>query len=341
MSRSLRHAGLNAHAPSRDQFIIAGGGAVGQCIARWCARTTDVLVVDPSTRAIRAAATFGIPTAFELPDRKEAHDDAILVIATTRDAAPEVLAQWPDPRRAICIANGFASECADAAAAGVVEFSATVAPDGAAARCFPGALVLPLDSHADTTRRLARAICQGGGRARLVSDIAPIRNAKMVLNAAFEPLTALTGWTYGAVMRHASSRRIAAALLAEAIAVLDANRERIGRVQRTSPRILQAALSAPVMNLAAGAVAGRLARHVVSVSSRAVAEGRETEIKHLNGYLVQQAEIRGVTAPTHRAVLETFELLRARPWRPDPQLLSLLNPSSPTDTAAVALRPLA
>lgn len=309
--------------------MIVGAGAIGQCLARWChGAGARVVAVDVCPRARRAAATLGIRVESKIEDCA-VDPDSILVVCTPNGACYGVVEAWGGRCCTICLSNGHdARERGMSISWGVVEFSAVRDERGVGRCTYPGSVVV--EDSGCGAERFVRAVRAGGGRARLVEDIRPVRVAKTLLNASFEPVCALTGLNFGGVMRDPSARRCFCRLLEEGIDVAAASGEPVGSVQGTSPRTLHAILSAPIVGVIAGAVGGWKARRVEGASLPALREGRPTEVEALCGFIVERAEATGTVALSHRRAIELVRLVERgelRPSRVNAHLL--LDPPAP------------
>jgi 2-dehydropantoate 2-reductase len=120
--------------------------------------------------------------------------------------------------------------------------------------------------------------------------------AKLVVNCAYNAISAIAQTPYGALLEAPGVREVMRDVVAEALAVAAARKVR-----------LPDDLLATVYGLAR-AMPGQL-----SSTAQDLARGRATEIDHLNGYLVRQGEALGVPVPVNRTLHALVKLIESRP----------------------------
>ncbi|MCZ2495504.1 2-dehydropantoate 2-reductase [Xylophilus sp. Kf1] len=124
--------------------------------------------------------------------------------------------------------------------------------------------------------------------------------AKLVVNCAYNALSAITRLPYGALVRRPGIDATIAGLVAECRAVAAA--EGI---------VLPGDLDAAVRGIA-GSMAGQ-----VSSTAQDLMRGRRSEIDHLNGHVVARGDALGVATPLNRTLLALVKALE-NPDRPVP-----------------------
>ena len=132
---------------------------------------------------------------------------------------------------------------------------------------------------------MAELLVGAGFTARVVADIVPVRLAKLLVNAAINPLAALFRVTNGELLS-APHRVLLDALIAEAWPVLHAH---------------GLALDEATAHARVHAVASATAANRASMLQDVLA-GRPTEIDAITGVLFSMADAAGMEVPTHRAV---------------------------------------
>jgi 2-dehydropantoate 2-reductase len=136
--------------------------------------------------------------------------------------------------------------------------------------------------------QFARALVSGGIAAELVRPVEPYVWAKLVANAAINPLTALAGVTNGELLVRPELRERAARIAREVAAVAQATKI-------TLPFEDPAAFALDVA-LATGANRSSMLQDLTA--------GRETEIDAINGAVVRSASALSVPVPENLRVLD-------------------------------------
>ena len=132
---------------------------------------------------------------------------------------------------------------------------------------------------------VAELLVGAGFSARVVADIVPVRLAKLLVNAAINPLAALFRVSNGELLS-APHRVLLDALIAEAWPVLHAH---------------GLALDEATAHARVHAVATATAANRASMLQDVLA-GRPTEIEAITGALLGLADGVGIDVPNHRAV---------------------------------------
>lgn len=290
----------NATVPPPFPLALIGPGALGlhfaarlaahgplALIARNAAQAADL------RRGVRVGDALFRPQAFG-PEALPRADWAILLVKAgdTESAAHQALGLHPrgvlslqngltEPRlRAVCgalpAAQGLTTEGAYRDATGVH-------PAGAGETLLPPGF-----------ETLAAQLRAAGFNARIEPDIGPARLAKLLVNLAINPLTALHRVPNGALL-DPPYRAEREALVDEAWPVLRAAGLTLDR----------AAAQARVAAVAAATAGNR------SSMLQDVLAGRPTEIDAITGALLDLAAQQGVDLPRNRAVLARIQALRA------------------------------
>jgi len=123
---------------------------------------------------------------------------------------------------------------------------------------------------------------------------------KLVMNAAFNPVSALAQARYGSIVTDPGAVATLRAIVDECVAVAAADGVRLE----------------PAASLHAAALAlGGAMTGATSSTEQDLARGRPTEIDSLNGYVVRRGDALGVPVPVNRA-LHTLVRLRDKTPRP-------------------------
>jgi len=128
---------------------------------------------------------------------------------------------------------------------------------------------------------------------RIVDDIATELWAKMVLNCAYNAISALTRTPYGRIIRCEPVWRLTERAIAETVAVARAE---------------GAILSAPAM-VEAALQLGQKMSAATSSTAQDIARGRPTEIDSLNGYVARRGAALGIATPVNDALVALVKLL--------------------------------
>jgi 2-dehydropantoate 2-reductase len=138
---------------------------------------------------------------------------------------------------------------------------------------------------------LAQTLTRAGMNTVALPDARGAQWTKVIFNAATNPIGALTGLTHGQVCEHEPSRRLVSALVAEAVAVADAQ----GIALDSDPE--------EMIDHAARVAYGHKASMLQDVEAR-----RQTEVDSLNGAIVEWGAQLGVPTPLNQAI---WALVRA------------------------------
>jgi 2-dehydropantoate 2-reductase len=134
-----------------------------------------------------------------------------------------------------------------------------------------------------------------GVPARIVDDVAAALWSKLVVNCAYNALSAISGLSYGPLLQGQGVERVIADVVDECLAVARAEgirftedpREAVAQIPRTMPTQR-------------------------SSTAQDLANGRRTEIDHLNGHVVRRGMEMGIPTPANR-VLHTLVRLLEQP----------------------------
>lgn len=119
--------------------------------------------------------------------------------------------------------------------------------------------------------------------------------AKLVVNCAYNALSAITQLPYGELIRGAGIRETMRAVMEEALAV--AKKSGVRMADNMIDRTYAIAEAMPAQ---------------YSSTAQDLARGKPTEIDHLNGYLVRRGEAIGVPTPVNRALHALVLLLEKK-----------------------------
>lgn len=155
-----------------------------------------------------------------------------------------------------------------------------------------------LDSRAtlEILQRVQRVFAAAGVPVTISGDVAAELWAKLVLNCAYNAISAIAQMPYGKMIEGAGVRELMRDVVEETLAVAKAGGVHMspGMLERT----LGLAKSMPTQ---------------YSSTAQDLARGKPTEIDHLNGYVVRRGEALGVPTPANRALHALVKLLESRP----------------------------
>jgi 2-dehydropantoate 2-reductase len=292
---------------------IVGAGAIGLTLAAALAPVHDVVVLARRESVAALLASEGIAVVRDdavehvavraTTDARALADRDAVIVAVKAQATAEALA----PLRGVLAAHALVASVQNGI--GSVEVARAVLPGARviAGSTTQGAVglgdgrVRPVnrgtttfardDAGAPASGDLAAAFAAAGLDARVADDADPLLWRKLVVNAAINPLCALTGRTNGAVTTDPDLAPLARALAAEAAAVARAEGVDVGE---------------PWEAVEAAATASAANRNSMLQDLDA---GRPTEIDAISGAIVRRARAHGVAVPLTETVLR---LIRAR-----------------------------
>ncbi len=148
---------------------------------------------------------------------------------------------------------------------------------------------------ADSLRKVQQWFAQAGVPVTISENVAGELWTKLVVNCAYNALSAIAQLPYGRMIEGAGIREVMRDVVGEALAVAGAR-----GVKMDSDLLAKTYRIAEAMPTQYSSTAQDLAR------------GRATEIDHLNGYLVRQGDALGVPVPANRALHALVKLLEAK-----------------------------
>ncbi len=118
---------------------------------------------------------------------------------------------------------------------------------------------------------------------------------KLILNCAYNAISALGRVTYGRIVRHAEIREVMRRVVDEVVAVGTAHGVRFPDIDP----------------LAATWKLGEGMEHTISSTAQDVARGKPTEIDSLNGYVARLGDELGIPTPVNRTLHALVKLLES------------------------------
>ena len=145
------------------------------------------------------------------------------------------------------------------------------------------------------SERLALELAAAGIPTQVSGNVRGALWAKLVINCAYNALSAITQQPYGWLVQQDGASAVIADLVAECQAVAQADGVRMdGDVHAAVRGIAQS-------------MPGQL-----SSTAQDLARGRPSEIEHLNGYVVRRGAGLGLATPVNRALLVLVRMLQAK-----------------------------
>ena len=180
----------------------------------------------------------------------------------------------------------------------VVYVAAAMAGPGHVQHFGRGELVL---AASPTSEQLANTFAAAGIPVEVSDNVAGALWAKLVLNCVYNPLSAITGQSYGQIVNSPGLDvpRMMDDIVQECLAVAHASG--IVLPDGTAQAVLPLAASMPGQ---------------ISSTAQDLARGRHTEIDHINGFIVRRGEALGIATPANRLLHILVRLLEKRPLAP-------------------------
>jgi 2-dehydropantoate 2-reductase len=293
------------------RIAVLGAGAVGGYYGGMLARAGHELTLigrAPHVAALRAGGLRLQTAGFDERVPVQASEDAAaargaeLVLccvkstgteAAGRDLAPHLAAQ----ARVWSLQNGVDNAArlqqvlGHEVQAAVVYVAAEMAGPGHVRHHGRGELVI---GPAPDSARLAALFGAAGIPVQVSDNVVGALWAKLVLNCAYNALSAITRQPYGRLVDAPGVPRLLRDVMDECLAVAQADGVRVPG--DTWEEVLRIARTMPAQ---------------FSSTAQDLARGRPSEIDHLNGYVVRRAAALGRAAPLNHALLTLVRLLEA------------------------------
>ncbi|MDE5722107.1 MAG: 2-dehydropantoate 2-reductase [Clostridia bacterium] len=146
---------------------------------------------------------------------------------------------------------------------------------------------------------------QCAGNVTIINNFTGARWAKLAINAAFSPLSAITGLTFGQVAADERGRKLALALLNEAFTAAKSNGVKLEKIQGHDIVKLFGCKGAikRVFALKILPLAVKSHKNIVSGMYFDLKSGKTCEIEYLNGAVVKAAKEGGIAVPLNEKVI--------------------------------------
>ncbi len=227
--------------------------------------------------------------------------------AATPDAAAAIAEHAPDDALVVSFQNGIGNDqvlrqgVKQTVLAGMVPFNVAYQGDGLF-HCGTEGL-LSIEEGDQRQAQLSAALAQAGLPTEVHADMLPVQWGKLLLNLN-NPINALSGQPLKAQLENGGYRKVVAACLKEALALLKRAGIKPKRTGKAIPALLPWIMALP------DPLFKRVAQSMLKVDPKATSSmaddlqrGRTTEIDFINGEVVRLAESLGLDAPVNRAVV--------------------------------------
>lgn len=299
---------------SFDHIAVAGAGAVGSYFGAMLARAGHRVTLVGREATVQAIVARGLCL------QRDGHDELIPVAASTsldavRDADLVLVAVKSGDTAAIAdqlhprlradalvlsLQNGvenvatLASRLAQTVVPAVVYVATSMPEPGRVVHAGGGDLVIgggqARAAHDVALQARLRAVADLFGTAgvtvRISADVMAELWTKLMVNCAWNAVSALTQAPYGRIAEVAAMRALQQQVVQEVVAVAHADGQAMD---------LEAALAA-MQTIAARMPAQR------SSTAQDLARGKPTEIDHLNGFIARRGAALGVATPVNQAL---------------------------------------
>jgi 2-dehydropantoate 2-reductase len=301
------------------RVAVLGAGAVGCFFGGMLARAGHGVTLigrQPHVDAFTATGLrfegmkFDERIAVDASTKAGAVRDAKLVLfcvkSTDTEAAAAQIAPFLDPEAVVVnLQNGvdnterIQSRVANPVVPAVVYVATEMAGPGHLKHHGRGDLVIgSLDGRVtmDILQRMQRLFAAAGVPVTISGDVAGELWGKLVVNCAYNALSAITQLPYGKLILGTGVRELMRDVVEETLAVATASG--IHLAPDTLAKTYKIAEAMPTQ---------------FSSTAQDLARGKSTEIDHLNGYVARRGDALGIPAPANRALYALVKLLESKP----------------------------
>ncbi len=313
------------------RYLVFGTGAVGGLIGARLALSGQPVIFLARPRMAAVLRRSGLrlegdgprqhlatPHVLDEPEDLAGLDsrpDAVFLCVKAYDTAQaaDTLARLlPGPAPVICLSNGIGNEHVLASRLGG-ERVVAAALTTAISVVEPGVVRIERERGIDLARghpllpALLHDLAAAGFRLRLHDDAARLKWSKLMTNIVANATSAITGWPPGEVFSHPGLYRLEVEALREVVRLLGAMGQSPEDLVGVPVRWLSRALSLPprwVQPLLRRSVAGGRGQKLPSFHQD-IGRGR-SEVRWLNGAVVEEARERGVPTPANAVLCEVM-----------------------------------
>ena len=316
---SSKHTMTTADTPhppaaGRLRFAVMGAGSVGCYFGALLARAGHAVTLIGRQAHVQAITAHGLRLQSATLDEHvrlsasteaKAVAGADVVLLCVKSTDTEAAARQIQPHLApgalvLTLQNGVDNDeraravlgPAQPVAAAVVYVATAMAGPGHVRHFGRGDLLI---APSPVSERLALELAEAGIPTQVSGNVRGALWAKLVINCAYNALPAIAQQPYGWLVRQDGAGEVIADLVAECLAVAQADGVRMdGDVHAAVRGIAQS-------------MPGQL-----SSTAQDLARGRPSEIEHLNGYVVRRGAGLGLATPVNRALLVLVRMLQAK-----------------------------
>ena len=294
------------------KIAVMGAGAVGCYYGGMLARAGHAVSLIGRAAHVEAVRRDGLwldTTTFQAHVAMQASTEAAAVVGAalvlvcvkstdTESAAAQITAHLSPDAQVLSLQNGIDNaERLQAllkreVAPAVVYVAAEMAGPGHVKHHGRGELVIGPSTQSDA---LAALFAAAGVPVQVSDNVAAALWAKLVLNCAYNALSAITGLPYGRVVQGEGVQAVMHDVVQECVSVAQA-----------------AGVSLPDdLWDSVQALAGTMPAQMSS-TAQDLARGKRSEIDHLNGYVIRRGAALGIATPANRVLLSLVKLLETR-----------------------------
>ncbi len=308
---------------------IYGAGAMGTVLGAYITRAggkidlitrnkQHVAALKRGGAHITGQVDFTVPVSALTPEEMTGEYDIIILMTKQRfnEQTVSYLLPYLSPHGAICTAQNGLPEDSVANVAGkertlgcAVSWGATFVGCGEASlTSSPDKLTFALGSpygENDMTGAVAKLLALMGD-VTIEDNFSGARWAKIAVNSAFSPLSAMSGKTFGEISADKKTRRLAQLLLKECFTAAEACGVEMGKIQGHDIKKLYDYNGRLKRALSFALIPAAMKKHSALVSGMYydLAAGRLCDIDFVNGKIIAAAKENGVDLPVNRAAVE-------------------------------------
>lgn len=299
--------------PTPLSFAVMGAGAVGCFYGGMLARAGMAVTLIGRAAHVQAIQTHGLrlqtlsfdevvhPAASEMPSAVSGADVVLFAVKSpdTEAAGAQIRPYLKPGALVLCLQNGVDNAerlrvvlpGVDVAAAAVY-VAAEMAGPGHLRHHGRGELIIEPSPH---SAALAQTLQAAGVPTQVSVDVRNVLWAKLVINCAYNGLSAIGQIAYGALLQRPGLPAVLDDLVAECRAVALADGVHLPADLEPSVR----------------AIAHSMATQMSS-TAHDLRRGKPTEIDYLNGHVMRRGEALGVPTPANRLLWAAVKLLEGR-----------------------------
>lgn len=304
----------DTNTPVRLRFAVMGAGSVGCYFGALLARAGHAVTLIGRPAHVQAIAAHGlrlqtaaedvqIPLSASTDAGAVAGADVVLLCVKSTDteaAARQIRPHLAPGTLVLTLQNGVDNDERVRAVLGpthpviaaVVYVATAMAGPGHVRHFGRGELLI---GPSPLAQRVAREFGGAGIPTQVSDNVRGVLWAKLVINCAYNALSAITQQPYGWLVQQDGVTEVIADLVAECLAVAQADGVHIDGDIHAAVRGIAQTMPAQL-----------------SSTAQDLARGKPSEIEHLNGYVVRRGGALGVPTPVNRALLVLMRMLQAR-----------------------------